>query len=107
METISAAVVLGTLGTILTTIIVSSKWSSKTKQFVAIGVYVGLTLLAVLADVFPTERDIVLSHLLVVVGAGQLVYSLLKPTGLFSVLGSTSENILTTMFKKSSDADEQ
>ena len=83
VEPLGLAAVLGAVGTFITAVLTRANWSSNAKRWVAIGVVVALTVVALLVYQFPDQWQVVAGALAIAVGASQFVYTLLKPTGIF------------------------
>ena len=86
VEPLSLAAVIGAVGTFLTAVLTRANWSSNVKRWVAIGVVVVLTVVALLVYQFPDQWQVVAGALAIAVGASQVVYTLLKPTGILDFI---------------------
>ena len=86
VEPLSLAAVIGAVGTFLTAVLTRANWSSNVKRWVAIGVVVVLTVVALLVYQFPDQWQVVAGALAIAVGASQFVYTLLKPTGILDFI---------------------
>lgn len=89
-DPLTISVIAGAVGTLATSILTRSQWSARTKRLTAIGVWLVLAVLAWWSTAYPASWQLVLTQLTVVVGAGQLVYTVLKPTGLLDWLRDTT-----------------
>ena len=86
VEPLTLAAVIGAVGTFLTAVLTRANWSGNTKRWVAIGVVVILTVVALLVYQFPDQWQVVAGALAIAVGASQFVYTLLKPTGILDFI---------------------
>ena len=86
VEPLGLAAVIGTIGTFITAVLTRANWPSNTKRWVAIGVVVALTAIALLVYQFPDQWQVVAGALAIAVGASQFVYALLKPTGILDFI---------------------
>ena len=86
VEPLTLAAVIGAVGTFLTAVLTRANWSGNTKRWVAIGVVVILTVVALLVYQFPDQWQVVAGALAIAVGASQFVYTLLKPTGVLDFI---------------------
>ena len=90
VEPLTLAAVIGAVGTFLTAVLTRANWSGNTKRWVAIGVVVILTVVALLVYQFPDQWQVVAGALAIAVGASQFVYTLLKPTGILDFIQETT-----------------
>lgn len=72
----------GILGTFVVSVITRAHWSQNTKRLVALAVYVALAAATFLFIKYPAFYQFAIMNLGVVAGAGQIAYTVLKPTGL-------------------------
>ncbi|WP_461186526.1 hypothetical protein [Trueperella pyogenes] len=84
--TITLTTALGALVTVLTAIITRSEWTSTQKRATALAFYIGLTLAVMLFKQYPATWQTTAIWIGAVVGAGQVVYTVFKPTGLLDWL---------------------
>lgn len=91
MEPLSLAALVGFVGTFITAVLTRANWPSNVKRWVAIGVVGVLTVIAFVATQFPEHWETIAVALGVGVGVSQLVYTLLKPTGLFDWIQRPSD----------------
>lgn len=85
-DPLTISVIAGAVGTVATAVLTKATWPARTKRLVALGVWVALAALAWWSTAYPASWELVVTQLTVVVGAGQLVYTILKPTGLLDWL---------------------
>ena len=90
VEPLGLAAVIGAVGTFITAVLTRANWSSNAKRWVAIGVVVALTVVALLVYQFPDQWQVVAGALAIAVGASQFVYTLLKPTGILDFIQETT-----------------
>ncbi len=81
MEPLTISALLGGLSVVVTAIITRSAWSSQTKRWVALGVYLAMSVVAWVATRFPDQWTVVAQELAYVVTSGTLVYTIVKPLG--------------------------
>lgn len=77
---------LGALVTVLTAIITRADWTSQQKRFTALAFYIGLTGLVLIFNQYPETWETTAMYLGAVAGAGQIVYTAFKPTGVLDWL---------------------
>ena len=99
-DTVTVAVIVGFVGTFITALLNKSKWSSEVKRLVAIGVFVLLAALVYFQDIFPLQINSFLVVVTSVVGVGQVVYTILQPTGIFSFITGKVEGYTPQHAKK-------
>lgn len=81
MPPITVASLLGGVAVLVTALITRSTWTSQTKRWVALGVYLLMTLIAWAATRFPDQWVVVAQELAQVVAAGTVSYTIVKPLG--------------------------
>lgn len=81
MEPITVSALLGGVAVLVTAVVTRSTWSSQTKRWTSIGVYIAMTLVAWAATRFPDQWTLVARELSFVVASGTLVYTIIKPLG--------------------------
>ncbi|WP_341740594.1 hypothetical protein [Trueperella pyogenes] len=84
--TITISTALGALVTVLTAVITHSEWTSAQKRITALAFYVGLTVAVMMFRHYPATWQTAALWITAVVGAGQVVYTAFKPTGLLDWL---------------------
>lgn len=84
--TITLTTALGALVTVLTAIITRAEWTSTQKRITALAFYIGLTAAVLLFKQYPATWQTTAIWIGAVVGAGQVVYTAFKPTGLLDWL---------------------
>lgn len=82
MAPLTTAALIGALVPFLTAAITRAHWEAQTKRLVFIAASVALTLVAWGVTRFPDAGRVILTEAAGVIAAGQLVYTVLKPTGL-------------------------
>lgn len=85
-DPLSFSVIAGVIGTIVVAVITRAEWSTEAKRWTALIVFAALTLVGILISYYPAQWEMILSMLAVVVGVGQTVFTVLKPTGIFNWL---------------------
>lgn len=85
-DPLSFSVIAGIIGTIIVAVITRAGWSAEAKRWTALSVFAALTVIGVLISYYPTQWEMILSMLAVVVGVSQTVFTVLKPTGIFNWL---------------------
>lgn len=85
-QPLTFALIAGVVGTVVAALINRASWRGQTKALVSLGVALGLTVIGVLAQQFPAQWEAILAGLAVVIGVMQVVYTALKPTGIFKHL---------------------
>lgn len=83
---VSFSIIAAVIGTILTAIITQARWSGSTKRVVALAVFAGLTAIGVLIHYYPSQWEAILGFFAITVGVGQVIFTALKPTGIFNWL---------------------
>lgn len=86
IETMTLPAALGVIAPVLVAVITRVSWPSQAKRWVALGVYLVLGVLAWVVTRFPTQGQVILAELSVVIAVGQLVYTAAKPTGILDWL---------------------
>lgn len=81
MAPITIPALLGGVAVIVTAIITRSTWTSQTKRWVSLAVYLAMTVVAWVATRFPDQWTVVAQELAYVVAAGSVVYTIIKPLG--------------------------
>ena len=111
VEPLGLAAVIGAVGTFITAVLTRANWSSNAKRWVAIGVVVALTVVALLVYQFPDQWQVVAGALAIAVGASQFVYTLLKPTGVLDFIqvsttpaGARSDDVYAPQHAASTDS---
>lgn len=81
MEPVTVSALLGGVAVLVTAIITRSTWTSQTKRWVSLGVYLVMTVIAWVATRFPDQWVVIAQELGAVVAAGTIVYTIVKPLG--------------------------
>lgn len=78
--------VLGTVAALLTAFMTRAGWSSRQKRAAALAIYGAVTLGVFLSKVYPATFETVAVQFAALAGAGQIAFTILKPTGLLDWL---------------------